>query len=238
MLKETLNILRKPGENDDTQEYTKLKAIFEEMKFLKDTELDQPSDDLSIESMEWYEQNAIQIYETMFSTSQLNQTLKKTLIDNSRSDYGEFVRYTGRLYTFRYEPESDRLDYWDKYPLVLRMLDESDSNTSFLGMNLHYLDPMRRRMMFMSLVERYLTGSLSNPNSRIGYLNMQKLMVPPNRYGRVCIRRYKYDNIRGKPLLIPPEHWMKMIFLPTYHFIGAKPNRVWKDSWKKYRRMT
>ena len=238
MLKETLNILRRPKEDGEQQDYIKLKSIFEEMKFLKDTELQQPSDELENDALDWYEKNAVQVYETMFSTSQMNQAFKKILIDNSREEYGQFIRYTGRLYTFRYLPDSDRLDYWDKYPLVLRMLDEADSKQSFLGMNLHYLDPMRRRFMMMSLIERYLTGDISNPNSRIGYLNMQKLITPPNRYGRVCIRRYKYDNIRGKPLLIPPEHWMKMIFLPTHHFIGAKPNQVWKDSWKKYRRMT
>ena len=224
-------------EIEEEEKRTKnLKVIFEEMQFLKDQDLQNPSDELSAESVQWYQDNAINVYEQMFSTNQKNSDTKKKVIKNSIDDYGSLVRYTGRLYTFMYQPESERLDYWDKFPLVLRMIDESDSRTSFMGINIHYLDPVRRRLLFMSLVEHYMTGNISSPNSRIGFLDIQKLVNPPNRYGRPCIRRYKHNNIRGRALMIPPEHWMKMIFLPTYHFVGAKPNNVWKQTWKKYLR--
>jgi hypothetical protein len=82
-----------------------------------------------------------------------------------------------------------------------------------------------------------LDGDPSNPESRIVGLGMRRLMVPSNKYGRVCIRRYKYDNIRGKALRIPPEHWVKAIYLPTYQFIGGKPNKVWRDSYRKFRKL-
>ena len=82
-----------------------------------------------------------------------------------------------------------------------------------------------------------LAGGINNQESRILGLNMKRLMTPLNKYGRVCIRRYKYDNIRGRALRIPPEHWLKMIFLPTYKFIGGRPSRVWRDSFKKIRQL-
>lgn len=223
--------------NEEEEEDTlSLKTIFEQMEKLKDTELDNPSNDLSEEAAQWYQDNALEFYTKTLNLGEYNSEQKKRVLLKSIDDYGTLVRFTGRLYTFRYLPDSNRLDYWDKFPLVLRMLDESNSRTSFLGINLHYLDPARRRLMFMTLMERYMTGNISNPNSRIGFLDMEKLATIPTRYGRPCIRRYKHDNIRGRALMIPPQHWIKMIFLPTYQFIGAKPNKVWKDTWKKYLR--
>jgi hypothetical protein len=137
------------------------------------------------------------------------------------------------LYTFKYEPESaDDLDYWDKYPLVMRMLDNSHATDSFLGINLHYLNPKYRRLLLVSLMTK-LMGDTKDAESTIIGLNIKRLMVGANKYGRVCIRRYKYANMRGRALRIPTEHWTKVIYLPTYQFVGARPTKVWKDSYKK-----
>jgi hypothetical protein len=213
-----------------------LQSIFLKISQVKDSELDNPSDDEAEESMDWYEQFAIQAYEQITQSSHLEGKTKEQILRNSIPDYGSQKRRAGMLYTFVYQAESDRLSYWDKFPLVLTMLDNLDSTESFLGMNLHYIEPRFRRMLMLNLMTK-LAGSTRDQESRILGLNNRRLMTPLNKYGRVCIRRYKYDNIRGRALRIPPEHWLKMIFLPTYKFIGGKPSRVWRDSFKKIRQL-
>jgi hypothetical protein len=78
---------------------------------------------------------------------------------------------------------------------------------------------------------------LENENARITKLNSTSLFKFPDKYGRACIRRYKYDNIRRKPIRIPPEHWLKMIYLPTYHFVGERPGKVWAKTYETMKKM-
>jgi hypothetical protein len=78
---------------------------------------------------------------------------------------------------------------------------------------------------------------VSNENARILGMNMRRLFSFPNKYGKACIRRYKYDNIRRKPIRIPPEHWLKAIYLPTYHFVGARPTQVWGKTYALMKKM-
>lgn len=211
-------------------------SIFKRLEQMKNEELEIVKDDLAEESLDWYQTFAVDAYEQITKSSFRDAKPKKQILLNSQSDYYAMNRREGMLYTFMYEPETENLDYWDRFPLVLRMLDESDSRSSMMGINLHYLNPLFRRMLMMSLISK-LSGDPADPNSKIFGLNISRLLKPANKYGRVCIRRYKYDNIRGKVLKIPPEHWLKVIFLPTYQFIGAKPEKVWKDSYRKIRRL-
>lgn len=209
-----------------------LKSLFEQVNAIKEEELNTPSDDISRESLHWYENFMIEAYEEITESSSSNSRVKQQLLHNSIKDFYSLKRRSGSMYTFMYNPESDRMNYWDRFPLVIRMLDNSDSTESFLGINLHYLEPRYRKLLLLNLMTK-LDGEIKNPDSRIIGLGMNRLMLPSNRYGRVCIRRYKYDNMRGRALRIPPEYWVKAIFLPTYHFIGGKPVKVWKDSHKK-----
>jgi hypothetical protein len=210
--------------------------IMLEMEKLKDIDLQQPTEDKSDEAMDWYEEFAVEAYQDITQTTQLDTKTKKQILLNSVPDFYDPKKRAGMMYTFMYTAETQSLDYWDMFPLVLRMLDESDSTESFLGINFHYLEPKYRRILLLNLMAK-MAGDETNKESRILSLNMNRLRLPANRYGRVCIRRYKYDNIRGKILRIPPELWIKMIYLPTYRFIGSKPNRIWRDSFKKIRKL-
>lgn len=220
------------------KELKTIRTVFEEMENLKDEDLSKPSDDLAATAVEWYQDNAEIVFKSTYGKSPGNIGFKKTMLHHSTLDYGAIPRGNGRLYAFAYEPEKEHKDktYWDMFPLVLKMMEADERRDSFLGINLHYLDPERRKLAFLSLVEDYASGDLKNRSTRISFLNAPKLSRVPARYFRPCIRRYKFSNIRGRALLIPPEHWMKMIFLPTYQFVGAWKSKVWKDTWSKYKK--
>ena len=229
------------GKDVTTEEASKyqeitLKTIFEELKRMKDEDLDSPTEDNEVIALRWYEKNTIEAYEEITQSSSLDRKKKQKIIENSISEYHTRVQRYGSLWTFVYEAESDRLKYWDRMPLVLRMIDNKDDPNSFLGINLHYLYPRYRKILLVNLMTK-LNTDVSDSEARILGLNMQRLSNFPNKYGRLCIRRYKYDNIRRKPIRIPPEHWLKMIFLPTYHFVGARPAKVWGKTYEIMKKM-
>jgi hypothetical protein len=234
MIRRILTTLAKPTEADN-QPLLDLQSIFDRMDGIKDEELDEPSEDDSRDAFEWYERHALEAYEEITNSRSTDAKTKRMVLLNSVSDFYTGLKRAGSLYTFIYQAESD-LPYWDKYPLVLRMIDNLDSTESFLGMNLHYLEPKLRRLFMMHMITK-MSGSIHDKNSRIVGLNINRLMNGLAKYGRVCIRRYKYDNIRSRVLTIPPENWIKMIYLPTYQFIGGKPSKVWRDSYKKIRKL-
>ena len=222
-------------EKDEEQPMT-LKRVFEEMARMKDEDLDEPLEDTEIESLRWYEQFAVDAYREITDTNDRDYAAKRNIIGNSIADYWTPLRREGTMWTFMYEAESDVLPYWDRLPLVIRMIDNKDDPKSFLGINLHYLYPRYRRILLMSLLRR-LNGDMSNNDARILGLNMDRLSIFPNKYARACIRRYKNENIRRRPIRIPPEHWLKMIYLPTYHFVGARPTKVWGKTYAMMKKM-
>jgi hypothetical protein len=227
-------ILAKPDEADDAPAFN-LQSIFDRMDGIKDQELEEPTEDDSTEAFTWYERHALDAYEEVTQVRSTDAKAKKRILLNSIRDFYDGKKRAGALYTFVYQPETD-LKYWDNFPLVLKMIDNLDSPDSFLGINLHYLEPKLRRLFMMHMITK-MSGSIHDKNSRIVGLNINRLMNGLAKYGRVCIRRYKYDNIRSRVLTIPPENWIKMIYLPTYQFIGGKPSKVWRDSYKKIRKL-
>jgi hypothetical protein len=215
-----------------------LKSIFESIKALKDSNLDEGDDpsDLSLDSLKWYEEFAVDAYEEIVDADKNDRKVKRQILSNSVKDYYSSKIRAGTMWTFQYEAETrNDLDFWDRFPLIILLISDSDDPNSFLGMNLHYLYPKYRRLVLLSLLG-YMNGDLSNTESRIMLMNLNRLRKFPNRYGRVCIRRYKYKNIKGKMLRVPPEHWMKAIYLPTYHFVGASANKVWNRIFKTMKR--
>ena len=224
--------------DEEVDDSLTLKSIFKSIKEMKDESLDKTDDpdDLSLDSLKWFEEFAVDAYEDITNSSQYDRRTKQKILRNSVSDYYTSKIRSGTMWTFAYNPETrNELDYWDRFPLIIMLISEKDDPTSFLGMNLHYLYPRYRRLVLMSLLG-YMNGDLSNTESRIMLMNLNKLRKFPNRYGRVCIRRYKYKNILGKMLRIPPEHWMKAIYLPTYQFVGARPNKVWNKVYRMMKR--
>lgn len=223
--------------DQDVEEVMTLKKIFEEMSRIKDEELEEPTEDTEVAALRWYEEFAVQAYRDITETDERNYNSKRAIIGNSIPDYWTPLRKMGSMWTFIYEAENtDRLPYWDRLPLVLRMLDNKDDDSSFLGINLHYLYPRYRKILLLSLLTK-LNGDMTNKEARILGLDMRRLSIFPNKYGIACIRRYKNSNIRRKPIRIPPEHWLKMIYLPTYHFVGARPTKVWGKTYAMMKKM-
>jgi hypothetical protein len=113
-----------------------LKIIFEQMGKMKDEDLDAPTEDTEVASLRWYDQFAVEAYREITETDERNYNSKRKIIGDSIPDYYTAIKRAGSMWTFLYEADSDRLPYWDRIPLILRMIDNKDDPKSFLGINL------------------------------------------------------------------------------------------------------
>jgi len=125
----------------------------------------------------------------------------------------------GQMITYEYDPlMKKKLPYYDVYPLIVIAEIYLDG---WLGINVHYLPPKFRSMLFYEL--NYKRTSMVQLS--------EKLKKHP--ISKPAFKRYKANNLRTKPKLIPKSEWDIAIQLPYEKFIGASNDKVWRDSRKK-----
>jgi hypothetical protein len=171
----------------------------------------------SMQSLKWF-------------TSKINNLKNPVALANQiRKETGRNTNrfLIGGLYFFYYSAKySDKLPYWDAFPLVLPLERYGDG---FLGMNLHYLPP-RIRAGFM---DKLMNFAIYDDNDEIKRLRITyDIISASRRYKefRPCIKRYLYQNIASKMLKVEPTEWETAVFLPVHQFQNAKVNEVWRDS--------
>ena len=122
----------------------------------------------------------------------------------------------GSLYLFVYDPKyKDKLPIYDKYPLVFPI---STDGASFLGMNMHYLNPLQRSSLMNSLRD-LRTNSQYDETTKIG-LSYQILSGSAKyKYFDRTLHRYLYGHVRSRFLLIPPKEWNYAMSLPLAEFV-------------------
>jgi len=132
----------------------------------------------------------------------------------------------GSLYCWFYNPKyRNTLPYFDRFPVgfIINMY-----RNGFLGINLHYLPVRSRAVLMTRLVDNMLKTSSSGE-----YLDLQyRTLADASRYAEVkpCIKRYLITQIQGQMIQVPPDEWMKTIFLPLENFQKRSSSFVWQQS--------
>ena len=88
------------------------------------------------------------IVRDMYGDSKIDE---KMLVDEIIGEVTE-DRKPGKLYMFKYNAKwKDRLPYWDAFPLVVTL---DYGRKYILGLNLHYLPPTYRNVLFQNMLTR------------------------------------------------------------------------------------
>lgn len=142
--------------------------------------------------------------------------------------------FVGQMIFFKYKPQSEsfilRNTYYDRYPLVL--ITEVYTG-GFSGINVHYLDPIRRNMLF-DVIMRNL------PTIKMGEEWRTRLRVDYDRlsarrqfkFFKPCYKRYLWKGMKRRPVVVPFELWEDMVASSTMRFEKAKPITVFRESYK------
>lgn len=136
---------------------------------------------------------------------------------------GQYVNKPGlgKLCCYYYDPKTkDTLPYWDKFPLVLP-LDYQD-NGYVLGLNMHYLPPQARKVLFDQLFAVRARKDLTQENQILmSYMILKRTSQFPG--WRDCIKRYIPTHFESRILEIDPLSWKLVVALPTQMFVKKRP---------------
>ena len=133
----------------------------------------------------------------------------------------------GFLYLFFYEPKHrNKLEYFDKYPLVIPI--ELKEN-GFTGLNLHYIAPTQRLILMENIKPLILNENISNRQRvRLSHRILQSSRR--YKYYKPCVKNYLYNNCKSLFLKIRAEDWETALMLPTERFVKKNKKNVWLDS--------
>ena len=148
--------------------------------------------------------------QSKISALKIPQSRVSVLNDPKRAQ-GVGSALIGKMYFFSYDPKTENLPVYDRFPLVLPMDMYQDG---FLGLNLHYLDPYNR-LYLLDLLHDFINNNKYDSTTRfkLAYstLNASKRykIIQP------CIKRYLFSHIVSSLIYIEPDSWETAIFLPT-----------------------
>jgi len=146
----------------------------------------------------------------------------------NREDFRKRNKFqVGGLYYFYYDPKTkEKMDYYDRFPLVLVLDIQPDG---FSGLNLHYL-PIQYRVAFMDKLMEYATLDKNDDikRMRVSY----DILTSSKRFKefKPCFKKYLNGYVQSRILAVQPNEWDIAVFLPIQQFRKATVNEVWQDS--------
>lgn len=146
----------------------------------------------------------------------------------------------GKLYTFKYMATEDLTPYYDMYPTIIVI---RKFTGGFSGINFNYVDPDIRKKLLTRLSGLFTVQA----GQRVfKYREVDDLLG--NRVYRaalVCVRSYRFDNLRSPLIQIYDSIWEESINISNEMFVKVNPvtksrslvknELVWRNSLKQIR---
>jgi hypothetical protein len=174
----------------------------------------------SDESIQWFKRNA--------SKAAGKERAQTALLDQQKKARGIGKTIPiGKMYTYAYDAKhKDTLPYFDRFPLIFYV---GPAPKGFYGINLHYLSPDYRAILFDALLDLATNKKYSSSNKlTLTY----KLLVSTQSlsFFKPCFKQYLHTQLQSDVVEIPYHEWETALFLPTADFQGATNTQVWSDS--------
>ena len=139
----------------------------------------------------------------------------------------------GRMFMYFYDPKHKKtLPYYDRFPLIFMV---EKANGGFYGLNLHYLPPKQRAILFDRLND-YTSNKRYDITTRLR-LNYKVLKQASKlAFYKPCFKHYLSANVRSKLVEVPADNWETVLFMPTENFKKKNKKKsvstIWTDSRK------
>ena len=141
----------------------------------------------------------------------------------------------GQLLFFKYIPTDEKFlerktkNYYDIFPLIF--VTETHRG-GFQGINLHYLSPDMRIMLF-DTIEKLLPiiPGYKIETNRIN-INYEKLKKSKTtlRFFAPCYRQYRWSGLQKPPIAIPYQFWKLLVEKDLGYFMKGKKSSIYLDS--------
>lgn len=162
-------------------------------------------------------------FRTKLSQFQLQPGDKRLLKDKDR-----FARriIPGHIYMYVYDPITEGLPVFDRFPLTFVFNVTKDGWT---GLNFHYL-PVKFRVIMLDRMMSNLSNTKYDETTRIK-LNWQLLSnVSKYPMAQPAVKRYLKSQVKSRVIQVPVDDAKIAIMLPVEHFSGASKQSVWAQS--------
>tara|TARA_R110002050_G_scaffold132551_1_gene254653 strand:+ start:205 stop:792 length:588 start_codon:yes stop_codon:yes gene_type:complete len=135
----------------------------------------------------------------------------------------------GRMFMYFYDPKNKKtLPYYDRFPLIF-MVEKAEGG--FYGLNLHYLPPKYRAILFDKLMQ-YTSNKKYDITTRLRLSYQVLKQASKLAFFKPCFKHYLTDHIRSKVIEVPADNWETVLFMPTENFKKKSQGAVWTDSRK------
>jgi len=142
----------------------------------------------------------------------------------SKSD----IKTIGHMVMFLYDPKNKKtLPYYDRFPLIIPIRLDNDG---FLGVNLHYLFPIRRAVLLNRLEPLIVNKRKFSEKTRIRLTYRVIESLAKYKEMKPAIKKYLFNHVRSKYVKIHALDWEPAIFLPIERFMKSPKNQVWANS--------
>lgn len=156
------------------------------------------------------------------------QKSRDTLLKDAKKNKNIRQRPTpGYMYTYIYDAKhKKKLPYWDAFPLIFMV---GPAKKGFYGVNLHYLPPKARAVLFDELL-KIANNKRWTARTKVGIT--YDLLKSSQKYKlfKPCFKHYLFKQVQSDLAFIPADEWEAALFMPTAHFQGAANSKVWSDS--------
>lgn len=174
----------------------------------------------SKESVQWFMQKAQGLGDV-----NRRKLMKDDLLTQTRSR----VPIMGSLCMYFYDPKHRKtLPYYDTFPLVF-MVDKAPNG--FYGLNMHYLPPKLRAVLFDNLLE-LASNKRYDDSTRLRMSYALLKGTAKMKHFAPCFKHYLTNHVESKVVRVEPPEWEVALFLPTEQFNKANKRTVWAESRK------
>ena len=141
----------------------------------------------------------------------------------------------GQLLFFKYIPTDEKFlerktkNYYDIFPLIF--VTETHRG-GFQGINLHYLSPDMRIMLF-DTIEKLLPiipgYKIEANRTKINYEKLKRSKTTL-KFFAPCYRQYRWSGLQKPPIAIPYQFWKLLVEKDLGYFIKGKKSSIYLDS--------
>ena len=170
---------------------------------------------LTAESLKWFEREVKKHFADASTVTR--SRVKQFGVERQQFLPGQLVLYG---YDAKYK---DTLPIWDAMPLILVT---KIVEGGWYGINFHYIKPQHRLMILSALYAvNNRRGMIEKDKMRLSWQIAEKAAasVGASKHLNQCIKRYLSSHVKTPPLVIDPNQWDMMVFLPLARFQKGKP---------------
>lgn len=184
-------------------------------------------DKYSAEAYKWLEKEANKLRGRGLATQvreEQRKTGRRIAGDPRQINVGDMLFY---VYSPKYKDDDNVLPFYDSNPLIF-LLSVDTKTSSFFGINLHYVPPRYRAIIFDQLIQ--ITNNKkfnSTTKLQLSYDVIKK--AAGLKILRKCVKKYLFSHMLTKAVKIQPSAWEIAMYLPMAKWNKASATTVWAE---------